>query len=125
MTTATTAAIRLNTTVEPSAKENAAPVLRSCGQVERAAEQADVLARLDRGDDHQLGDQVGDEDGGGEREQQPGPRPAGGGGGSAGSGCSVSADDDSRGRRRPPVRLGPGRRPPCASQAAVSGGRPP
>ena len=78
------------------------------GQVERAAEQADVLARLDGRDHDQLGDQVGQQDDGGEGEQQAGPRRRGTGrGGSVGrivllgSGCSVGpADDDNRRRRR-------------------------
>ena len=82
MTTATTTATRLNSTVAPSAKENAAPMLRSWVRYSSAAEQADVLARLDGRDHDDLRDQVGQQDRGGQREEQAGARaPSGDGGG--------------------------------------------
>ena len=76
MTTATTTATRLNTIVAALREGEGGPDVAQLGQVERAAEQPDVLTGLDRGDDDQLADQVGEQHPGGQGQQEPGARPA-------------------------------------------------
>ena len=98
-------------TVKPVPSENAAPELRVCIEIERAAQHPDRrVARAEVRDDEQLGDQVEGHDGRGDRAQQPDPPGRPGCGGLHGWADGRAVD----GAHAPIVRVG------CAAQRRSS-----